>query len=150
MGERLDQLVEHRAKRRVVAAHGGDEGVDVSGRVSAFPRDSVPGLVPELGDERSLGATVPFAERMGGVDLSEVMRQAIDNPISVKSAEVLLGGELRERVSEKRFDVLWQGEEVGLGNRDRANLAGPRIDVPEDVAMERAKVLDVVAPGQRV
>ena len=37
---------------------------------------------------------------MGGVDLSEVMRQAIDNPISVKSAEVLLLAASFRRVGE--------------------------------------------------
>jgi hypothetical protein len=63
---------------------------------------------------------------MGGVDLSEVMRQTINDPILLKSSEVLLGREPGEHAGEKRFDVLWQDEDVGLGDRDKCGSRRPR------------------------
>ena len=59
MGEQLDQLVEHRGSGALSPRMAAMERVDVSGRVSAFHATRVPGLVPELGDERSLRFNVP-------------------------------------------------------------------------------------------
>jgi hypothetical protein len=46
--------------------------------------------------------------------------------------------------------VLREAEQLALADRDGPQLAGPVVDVAEDVAVERLQVSQVVAAGQRV
>jgi hypothetical protein len=106
----------------------------------------VAGVGGELLQEGALGAAVAFAEWVDAVDLRQLAGQAVDEQVPVKAAEMAFGRELSQHVREIGLDVLGQREQVALGDRDGSDLARPRVDVAEDVAVKRLEVLEVVVP----
>jgi hypothetical protein len=102
-----------------------------------------------MSDERALGATVALTKGMDAVDLRQVIRQAVDDPVLIRAAQEVLSRQLSEHTAEVWLDVLRQREEVLFGDRDAAQLPRPRVDVSEDEAMERFEVIEVIAPLER-
>ena len=86
------QLGQDEAQLGVLAAVSGAGGLDVPSGAEMLPVDPVPGVDGELADERSLGATVALPERVGGVDLGEVVGQPVDQRLAGEAVEVLLAG----------------------------------------------------------
>lgn len=103
----------------------------------------------ELPEERALRATVAVAEWVYGVELGEVVCEPVDERLALKPSQVVFFGEGLEHVSGVRLDVLRQAEDVGLGDGDGADLAGPVVEVAEDLAVERSQVFKIVRSGQR-
>jgi hypothetical protein len=84
---RRGELAEQFAERLVVAAVCGARGLDVALGLETLPVDPVPGAECELADERALRPPVAFAERVGGVDLREVVSEPFDEPRADLPAE---------------------------------------------------------------
>jgi len=114
---------------------GGCAGGDVLGGVHADPVDVVPGVVGELGEERPLGAAVSFPERVQRVDVGQEVRHARDELIAGQAAEPVGGGEPAEDVGGGGLQVL-QAEHRPFRDGDGPQLAGPGVDVPEDVGVK--------------
>jgi len=95
-----------------------------------------------------VGAAVPLPERVGSVDLGEVVGEAVQSRLATEPSKMILGGQLAQNVREVRLDVLRDGEQVALGDRDRADLACPLVDVAEDLAGERLQVRQIVGAGE--
>ncbi len=68
---------------------------------------------------------------MGGVDLGQVVGEAVDESLAIQVAQVVLARQLGEHPGQVGLDVLGQREHIGLGNRHGANLPGPGIYVAE-------------------
>ena len=70
------------------------------------------------------------------VQLGVVMGDPVEEVRAREPAELILGGEPVEDPAEARLDVLGQREQaVVLRDRDRPQLARPRVDVGEDPAL---------------
>lgn len=112
------------------------------------PVECAAGIVCDLLEEVALRSSVAFAERMDSVDLGEVSGQAADEVGAGKPAEVILGGEVREELGRLLLDVLGSALRMRACEFAGADLAGPRVYVLEDGAVERLEVGEVVATGQ--
>jgi len=73
-----------------------------------------------LAEVGPLGAAVAFAERVGGVDLAEVVRQPEDEGIAIEAPQVVFRGEAVEGAIEVGPDVLPVSEGDGSCNVDGA------------------------------
>ena len=127
-----------RASPGVVSCCHGDfaGGEYVALSIEVNPGDRMGGSLGDLTEKRALGAAVTLAERMDGVDLCVVMRQALCERLEAQSLETVFACEVREQPRQVGADVLRQGKQVAaLGDAYRAQLAGPRVDVAEDVAV---------------
>ena len=95
-----------------------------------------------------MGAPVALAEGMDGVDLRVVVRQTFQELLAAQAVEATLVGEICKKRRQVGIDVLRQREQVAaLGDAYRAQLAGPRVDVAEDVAVCRLHVGEVEIAG---
>ncbi len=66
-------------------------------------------------------------------------------PLARQFAQMPLVGELAQHVGRVALDALWEREHAAwLGERNASQLAGPRVDVLEDEAVELPQVLEVV------
>jgi|GEM_PF-6444381 hypothetical protein len=98
--------------------------------------------------KRALGAPVALAEGMDGVDLRVVVRQTFQELLAAQAVEATLVGEICKKRRQVGIDVLRQREQVAaLGDAYRAQLAGPRVDVAEDVAVCRLQVGELKIAG---
>ncbi|MGA2455862.1 MAG: hypothetical protein ABSG93_20360 [Solirubrobacteraceae bacterium] len=93
-------------------------------------------------------APVALAEGMDGVDLGVVVRQAFQELLAAQAVEAILMGEVSKQCRQVGTDVLRQREQVApLRDAYRAQLAGPQVDVAEDVAVCRLQVGEVKIAG---
>jgi hypothetical protein len=81
----INELVEHLLQRSEIAAVCGGAGGDIPRRVHAHPVDVMPGVVRELGEERSLSAAVAFPEWVQGVNVGEEFCQPGDERVAGKA-----------------------------------------------------------------
>ena len=108
--------------------------------IKVDPRDRVAGGLGDLAEKSALGTPVALAERMDGVDLGVIVRQAFQELLAAQAVETVLVGEVCEQRRQVGADVLRQREQVAaLGDAYRAQLAGPGVDVAEDVAWVACK-----------
>ena len=106
------------------------------------------GGLGDLAEKRALGAPVALAERMDGVDLGVVVRQAFQELLAAQAGRRSSLGEVCKQWPQVGIDVLRQREQVAaLGDAHCAQLAGPRVDVAEDVAVCRLQVGEVKIAG---
>ena len=102
-------------------------------------------------EEGALGAAVALAEGMNGVELGEVVGEAGNEIRAVQAAKAILVGEVAQHAGEIRGDVLRQREQAGvLRDRNRAQLTGPRIYIPEDPAVHGLQMGGVAVAGDQV
>lgn len=101
-------------------------------------------------EEDPLRASVAFAKRMDGVDLGEIMRQAIDEVGALEPAKMILGDEVRQELGRLLLDVLRSAERMRAREFAGADLAGPRIHILEDGVVESLEVREVVGAGKSV
>jgi hypothetical protein len=72
------------------------------------------------------------------------MGQPADEGVAVVAVQVVLLGEVVEDAVEVRADVLQARERDGAGDVDGAEVTCPRVDVAEQVPVERLEVIEVV------
>lgn len=145
---RIDEFVEHRAQRRVVTTVSRLRRGDVHRGVHPRPMDRVPGVASELREEGALGAAVALPEWVQGVHIGQQHGEAVDESRSLESPEMTSPGELAEHVLGEGTKVLREAEQVTLADRDRAQLAGPVVQVAKDVAVEALQMGQIV-PAQQ-
>ncbi len=134
------------AHRGEVAVRRSVGGVDVRVPVDVLPSQPVAGVAGELAEERPLGAAVALAERVQCVDLGEQRREAVEEAVPVKPAQVVRGGEAAEDVAGRVDDLVRQAERrTGPHDQHGAQLPRPRVDVLEDRPVEGAEVVEVVS-----
>lgn len=80
-------------------------GKDVSLGVEVDPCNRVAGGLSDLAEKRALAAPVALAERMDGVDLAVVMRQAFQELLAALAVETVLVGEVCEQCRQVGADV---------------------------------------------
>ena len=155
----LDREGEHRehgiteelAQRALVAPMGSARGLDVSLGIDVIPCDVIAEVIGQLPDESALRSAVPFAKGMNRVDLGEVVGEAIHDDVAFEPLEIVLLRQAVQDVGEIGLDVLRKCEEaVAPADRDRPDLAGPRVDVLEDPTVDLLEMVDVVAAHDRV
>jgi hypothetical protein len=100
-----------------------------AGRTSWNRGDVMPGVVGELGEERSLGAAVALAEWVQAVDVSEEPGQSGDERVAGQARNRLCRAELR----------------VGAGGLSRLGAGGPgrigaRVSFPSPLRTRLSKV----------
>jgi hypothetical protein len=123
-------------------------GADVALGIELDPCNRMAGGLGDLAEKRTLGAPVALAEGMDRIDLGVVVRQALQELLAAQAAETVLVVEVCEQCPEVGIDVLRQCEQVAaLGDAHRAQLAGPRVNVAEDVAVCRLQVGEVEIAG---
>ncbi len=145
-----DRGPERRLKGSVVAVETCLAGVLVLFRRDLGPAER-PSCVPQqLPEEGPLRPAISLPERVGGVDLAEVVRGAGDELILREVPQVVLGGQVGEDLAELAADVVPVAQHAGADDVHRAELTGPRIDVDEEVAVERLEVRDVVRAVEAV
>lgn len=71
---KINEVAEHRRHRPEITAVGGRASCIVAVWIHADPVNMVPGIMGELGDERSRRAAVAFSERMHRVHVGEELR----------------------------------------------------------------------------
>lgn len=97
--------------------------------------------VGELLEVLQLCAAVPFAERMDVVDVADDDGRLLGKCVRRQRGKKLRAQQPPMDVGHAGLDVLAELELlVALADLDRAQLAGPVVDVLEQVAMDRAQV----------
>lgn len=81
---------------------------DVALGVELDPCNRVAGGLGDLAEKCTLRAAVALAERMDGVDLGVVVRQALQELLAAQAAETVLVVEVCEQCPEVGIDVLRQ------------------------------------------
>jgi hypothetical protein len=91
--------------------------------------------------KKALGPAVALAERVDGVDLTEVVGQPFGEHVSGKSAQEALAMHRSEDLRRQGLDVLRQAKPGSLRNGDGPQLPDPVVDVTEDPAIDDAELL---------
>jgi hypothetical protein len=100
------------AASRGVAAHYGDRGRDVAGGVEVPPSEREARIVGKLLEKGALSPAVAFAERVDGVDLTEVVGQPVKEYVTFQALQEVLVAQLAEDLSRRRLDVPGQAEQM--------------------------------------
>jgi len=99
-------------------------GVDVG--VHADPVDVVASVVGELGEERPLGTSVAFAERVQGVNVGEELRNPADELLPVQPAQPVRSGQPTEDIGSGSREVLRQNSDPLAIDTVRSSPAHPK------------------------
>lgn len=133
-----------------VVGGGGHRGLDVLVRVDVGPVQGPGGFGGHCGQERPLGASVALPERVHGVEVTEQGPGLGGELGVVEMAEVVVSAQAVEDGVGEGADVLDGSEGRGaLGDVDGADLAGPLVDVTEEVAVDGLEVGEVVTAEAR-
>ena len=136
-----DQAVEQLLQLLVFTVMAFARGLHVAFRVQAGPVDGVPRSSCDVTEEHALGTTVALPERMNRVDLSVVVRQPRHEIITLQAAKTILVREVTQHAGQIGSDMLWQREHaLTLRDLDGPQLTCPRVQVPEDLAMDGLQV----------
>lgn len=85
---------------------------------------------------------------MQGIHISQQRGEAVDEGRSLETPEMTSPGELAEHVLGEGAKVLREAEQVTFADRHRAQLAGPVVEITEDVAVEGLQMSQIV-PARR-
>src|ERR1019366_462914 len=141
----IEDLLDQTSHRDVVALGAALRSVDKRLRIQMLPGEGVAGVEGELTQEGALCASVALPKRMNRVDLGVVVGDQLGEPLARQLAQMPLVGELAQHVGRVALDALWEREHAAwLGERNASQLAGPRVDVLEDEAVELPQVPEVV------
>jgi len=80
-------------------------GEDVALGIEVDPCNGMAGGLGDLAEKRPLAAPVALAERMDGVDLGVVVRQAVQELLAALAVETVLVGEVCEQCRQVGADV---------------------------------------------
>lgn len=83
----MDEFVEHLTHRRRVAVHDGGGCCDVAVGVEVLPVEDEASVAGELLEEGTLRSAVALAERMDGVDLTEVVGRPLGERVPRKTSQ---------------------------------------------------------------
>jgi hypothetical protein len=98
--------------------HDGGGCCDVAVGLQVLPVEDEAGVAGELLEEGALGTVVALAERMDGVDLTEVVGQPLDERIPGKATQEALAVQGPEDIRRRGLDVLRQAEPAPLRDSD--------------------------------
>ena len=102
------------------------------------------GFQPEFAHELALDSPVAFAEGMSCIEFAEIVSRSLGKLIRAQALQVFLARQLSKRLLERGFEEIGEPEEMpALGDVHCPELAGPLVDILEDVPMDRFQVLDV-------
>ncbi len=126
--------------RGVIAVVEARHGSPVPGiRLDRAEIDRVSGLMTQGVEQGALHASVAFQERMDRIDLVDVLRGAAGELFRLEAPQVGFSIDHGEPLLDLRLDVLGFAEgDRAASCRDGAVLAGPIVDLLEDVPMDRA------------
>ena len=118
---------------------------------STFAVFAWPGCGGELAQERAQAACVALPEGMDRVHLSVVVRQSIQERLTIETDQMPLLPELGEDAPRVTGDMLRAGvESIGLGDLDRTQLARPRIQRSEDATVKGLPMRQIVVARKRL
>src|ERR1700677_1079628 len=101
-----DEFAEHLSHQGRVPAHDGGGCCDVAVGVEVLPAEGEAGITGKLLEERALGPAVALAERVDGVDLTEVVGQPFREHVPGKAAQETVAMQRPKDLRRRGLDVL--------------------------------------------
>ncbi|HEX7943058.1 MAG TPA: hypothetical protein VF495_00240 [Phenylobacterium sp.] len=140
----VDEAPDLRDQAFCPVVEADDHGLHPRGRVQALEGQRMTNVRREHGEEGGLCAAIALPEEVDRVQLTEEVRRRFGKLIGGQPMQVIALRQPTEELAKFLVEALRVTERTAvLEGTDRSWLAGPVIDIPEEMVMDRPEVVGV-------